>query len=352
MADRRPFPPSPRRLGLARQAGLSAASPFLVGALATGAAIVATVMVARDAATRMARWITTASSGSEGLSVADVPGAILDLVAPLLVAAATTAVLVHVVQTRAFWLPRRRIPGAPALDNGAGPRTARSAFELAAATVICLVAFGWLWSTAPRLARLASLDMPSATSTSVPVPPSGLHVAPSSISSAPSSLASNVGAAIAGLVIALAIAWLVLAVIDALLRRAQLQHALAMTPTEKREDDRLAAADPRWKAHRAALAKGPAVADAVARAAVVLLGDDTAVGIAWDPTRQPVPLRTATGRAARATQILALARRHRIPVHRDAALTVALVDGDGPVPDVHWRKLADIIAAVGSRRAA
>jgi flagellar biosynthesis protein FlhB len=342
MADRRPFPPSPRRLALARQAGLTAASPFLVGALATGAAIVATVLVARDAATRLGSWIAAASSGSEALSLADVPGAILDLAAPLLLAAAAIAVLAHVVQTRAFWLPRRRIQGAPALDNGAAPRTARTAFELAAAAIIGLVAFGWLWSTAPRLAFLVTLDTSSATPSSPPAP--GVH--------APSSLASSVGAAIASLVIALAIAWLVLAVVDALLRRAQLQRALAMTPTEKREDDRLAAADPRWKAHRAAIAKGPAVGDAVARAAVVLLGDGTAVAIAWDPTRQPVPLRTATGRAARSTQILALARRHRIAVHRDAALAAALVDGDGLVPDIHWRKLADIIAAVGSRRAA
>ncbi len=326
MADRRPFPPSPRRLALARQAGLTAASPFLVGALATGAAIVAAVLVARGAGARIGAWIAGACRGSATLALADLPLAILDLAAPLLAAAATLAVVAHVVQTRALWVPRRRIPGAPTIDDGVGPRTARSAFELAAAAVIGVVAFAWLWTTAPRLAVLVALD--------------------------PSSLVSSVAAALASLLVALAIAWLALAVLDALLRRAPLQRALAMTPAEKREDDRLAAADPRWKAHRAALAKGPAVTDAVARAAVVILGDDVTVAIAWDPTRQPVPLRTATGRHARATQILALARRHRIAIHRDARLAMALVDGDGPVPDAHWRRLADVIAAVSPRRAA
>jgi type III secretory pathway component EscU len=303
---------------------LTAASPLLVGALACGAAIVAAILVARGAAARLGVWIAAACDGSGSLAVDDAPLAVLELAVPLLAGAATIAVVAHVVQTRGFWLPRRRIPGAPIVDNGPGARTTRSAFELGAAAVVGAVAFGWLWTTAPRLAKLVEL--------------------------APSSLVTSTGAAIASLVTALAIVWLVLAVLDVLLRRRQLEHALAMTSAEKREDDRLAAADPRWKAHRAAIAKGPRVADAVARAAVVVLGDDTAVAIAWDPTRQPVPLRTITGRRARATQILALAHRHRIAVHRDVELATVLVGGDGPVPDTHWRRLADVIAATSARR--
>ena len=301
-------------------------------------------MLARGAAARLGAWIAAACDGSESLAARDLPRAVLELAAPLVVAAAAVAIAAHVVQTRAFWLPRRRVPGAPVVENGPGPRTARTTFEMAAAAVIGVVTVGWLWSTAPQLASLVGLDPRSAATSAVPV------TAPAAPPTS-SPFASGVGAAIASLVVALAIAWLVLAVIDALLRRAQLQRALAMTTTEKRDDDRLAAADPRWRAHRAALAKGPAVGDAVARAAVVLLGDDTAVAIAWDPARQPVPLRTATGRRARATQLLALARRHRIAVHRDVQLAAALVDGDGPVPDAHWRRLADILAAVGSRHA-
>jgi flagellar biosynthesis protein FlhB len=158
-----------------------------------------------------------------------------------------------------------------------------------------------------------------------------------------------VGAAIASLVVSLAIAWLVLGVVDALIRQAQLANTLAMTPQEKREDDRLAAADPRWARMRRSLMREPAVGPAVARAAVVVLGDDVAVAIAFDPTREPIPTRTATGRRAKATQLVALARRHRIPVHRDVDLAAALVGAEGPVPESHWAHLADIVAAVRGR---
>jgi len=340
MSERRPFPPSPRRLALARSAGLTSASPLIVGALACGAAVVAAVMLARAAAERLGGWIAAAcdrgdvgaggapgdgaSSTSGGHAIAatlhidGVPSTVAQLALPLLGAAAIAAVIAHVAQTRSLWLPRRRIDGAPTLPRAAG---SRAAFELVGAVVIGAVAFGWLWTTAPMLAALVELRDASGA----------------------------VGAAIASLVIALAIAWLALGIVDALIRRVQLADALAMTPTEKRDDDRLSAADPRWARRRRELAREPAVGPAVARAAVVLLGDDVAVAIAWDPVRQPVPLRTATGRRARATQLIGLARRHRIAVHRDAALAASLVDGEGRIAEAHWPRLAEIVAAIRAR---
>jgi flagellar biosynthesis protein FlhB len=62
--------------------------------------------------------------------------------------------------------------------------------------------------------------------------------------------------------------------------------------------------------------------------------------------RRPVPIRTAAGRDARATQLVALARRHRIPIHRDSSLAISLAEADGAVPEAHWPRLAEIIAAV------
>lgn len=325
MTERRPFPPSPRRLALARQAGLSPASPFVVGAAACIGALLATVILARAAAGLAGEWIAAACRAADGaqlatdnthgaLGIDDVVSRVFELAAPILAAAAILALVAHVAQTRALWFPRRRVPGAPVVERA---RVQRGAFEIGAAIIIGLVAFGWLWTTAPMLADL--------------------FVAGDALSAA--------GSAIASLVVALAIAWVALGVLDALLRRIELVHALAMTTTEKREDDRLAAADPRWRARRAALAREPAPSHAVARATLVLLGDDIAVAIAWDPRSQPVPVRTITGRRARATQLLGLARRHRVAVHRDAQLTAALVDGEGPVPEAHWVRLAEIMAA-------
>jgi hypothetical protein len=62
-------------------------------------------------------------------------------------------------------------------------------------------------------------------------------------------------------------------------------------------------------------------------------------------------VRTAVGRDARATQLLALARRYRIPVYRETTLAAALGGAEGPVPDAQWSRLAAIIAAVGGRGA-
>jgi flagellar biosynthesis protein FlhB len=332
MTERRPFPPSSRRLALARQAGLTAASPFVVGALACSAAVLGAVLLARAAGMRVGGWIeaacraadapgldASANANANALAIDGVAPAVLELAAPLLGAIAIVAFVAHVAQTRALWLPRRRVVGAPMIEPA---RMRHAAFEVAAAGIVGVVAFGWLWTTAPRLAGLIALE-PTFERTAVAV-----------------------AAAIASFVVALAIAWSALGVLDALLRRAELSRALAMTVTEKREDDRLAAADPRWRAQRLALARGPSASDAVAGAALVLLGDDTAVAIAWDARRQPVPLRTITGRGARATQLLGLARRHRVAVHRDPALAAALVGADGPVPDPYWAQLAEIIAAV------
>jgi flagellar biosynthesis protein FlhB len=215
----------------------------------------------------------------------------------------------------------------------------RAAGELATAVVIGGVAFAWLWWAAPRIAVLTALD-PVAPITSV-------------AAGAPSPTVSRLLAGAAGLLAQLAtwlvVAWAGLGLSDALVRRAALARALAMTASEKQEDDRLAGADPRWRARRAAIQRGPSASDAVAGASLVLLGDDAAVAVAWDPVRRPIPIRTATGRGPHRTQLIGLARRHRIAVHRDPALTAALADGEGPVPESYWPRLAEIIAATRGR---
>jgi flagellar biosynthesis protein FlhB len=337
MSEHRPFPPSPRRLALARLAGLTAASPLLVGAGALAAALAVAVLLAERAATRIGAWIVAAVSAADGargsgvaseaasavtsavastlLPLGSLAAVTVELVLPLAGAAAIAAFIVHVAQARAVWLPRRRkVPGAPALPREGAARTM---LELAATAAIATLALAWLWLTAPALASLAS-DPRSAA------------------------------AAIAGSLVTLAIGVIALGVLDALLRHRQLVAALAMTHDDKREDDRLAAADPRWRARRLAVQRAPA-ADLVARAAVVVVGDATAVAIEWDPLRQPVPLRNATGRDALAMQLIALARRHQVPVHRDERLARELAIAEGPVPDHAWPRLAEIVAA--TRRA-
>ncbi|HWO19444.1 MAG TPA: EscU/YscU/HrcU family type III secretion system export apparatus switch protein [Kofleriaceae bacterium] len=349
MAEHRPFPPSARRLALARRAGLHAASPLVVGAAACGAALLAVTELGSAAAARLGAWIAAAcrgageplaagggggpsdAGGAPGalLTLADAPSAIAALALPVLAAAAGAAIVAHVAQTRALWLPRRRLPSAPALAAGGAERAGRAGFGLAAAAVVGGTALGWLWWAAPRLAALPRAAASSPT--------------PSSSAAASASLAG--AALVVSALAALAIAWALLGALDALAQHARLAQALRMTAHEKRQDDRLAGPDPRWRARRArALHLSPS--EAVAGAAVLVLGDDAAVAVSWDAARRPIPTRTASGRGARATQLLGLARRHRIPVHRDASLAAALAAADGPVPEPHWARLAEIIAAV------
>ena len=98
------------------------------------------------------------------------------------------------------------------------------------------------------------------------------------------------------------------------------------------------------------LVLGDDVASAIAGSSVLLLGDGVAVAIAWDPAHRPVPTTTAIGRAAHATQLLGLARRHAIAVHRGPELTAALATTVGAVPEATWPRLAEIIAATRARR--
>jgi flagellar biosynthesis protein FlhB len=304
---------------LARQAGLVAASPLVTGAVACAALIAVLAAGAVAFGALRSAVIAACDGGRATLQPHDALVAVIGLATPLLGATALAAVFAHLAQTRALWLPRRRIHGAPALDRGPAARTRSAAFDLAAASAIGAVAFGWLWFAAPRVAGLFDLDM--------------------------AALPTSVAALGLSLVAALAVAWLALGILDALARHVELARSLAMTSAEKREDDRLAAADPRWARYRTTIARASTV-PAIERAAVVLLGDDVAVAIAWDAHRTPIPTRLAAGRRARATQLLGLARRHGIAVHRDAALAAALADADGPVPERHWPRLAEIIAAV------
>jgi flagellar biosynthesis protein FlhB len=333
---------------------VTAASPVLVGAAGAVAAAVALAALGRAAAQMVGGWVVGAVSAADGavvgvgasaaaaggaaaasgaatatasgaaaasgahastalLDAPHVVRAVLELALPLLALVAIAALVVHVAQTRALWLPRRpRLPGAPNLPR---PGVGRCALDMLGATVLALVCLGWLFQTAPQLARL--MQSPSAA-----------------------------GVALASLVASLSIAWIGLGVVDALVRHLQLREALSMTRTEKREDDRLAAADPRWAQQRLALGRTSPLADAVARSSMLLLGDDTAVAIAWDPLREPVPLIVATGQRAHATQLLGLARRHRVPVQREAGLAARLVGREGPVPAVDWPTLAPLVAAI------
>ncbi|MBL0221126.1 MAG: EscU/YscU/HrcU family type III secretion system export apparatus switch protein [Myxococcales bacterium] len=327
MAEHRPFPPSARRRALAHAAGLTAASPIVVGAAAWIGALVAVLVFGRAVAARLGALVTAACSRAATPSPASptspgfgtgVVSEVLTLVAPC---------WSRPRSPRSSLTPRR--PGAcgsPAASSAALRRSSARACSMrdtacSARSRSGRITFAWLWAIAPRLGAL------------VQKPAAGALL-------------------LVGFVATLGAAWVALGAVEALMRHADLARSLRMTAAEKREDERLAGADPRWRRRRAEVGREPRqrdVRDAVAGASVVLLADGLAVAIAWDPVRRPVPVRTASGRDARATQLLALARRHGIAVLRDPDLARALAGGIGPVPEAHWARLAEIIAATSRR---
>jgi flagellar biosynthesis protein FlhB len=285
-----------------------AASPIVVAAIGWGAAAIAITVVGGAIARSLGAMIATACAGTPSIDatsidVVSLVSSVTSYAMPVLAAAAIAAVVAHLAQTRALWLPRRRLADAPAPERSA---LAHAIVELGGAAVIGTVVVGWLWLVAPRLATL--FELPAAAAI-----------------------------LLASFIATLAIALVAIGAVDAIVRHLELAAGLRMTAAEKREDVRQAGVDPRWR-RRAELTG----------TTLLVLGDGVAVAIAWDPIRRPVPVRVASGRDADATRLLGLARRDRVPVHRDPGLAAALA-GSGPVAEAHWPRLAEIVAAVTRR---
>lgn len=341
MADDRVLPPTPRRIALARRAGLVARSPILVaGAAWAGAAIALWVAMRRagavletairagataaDPAAASAGAIRSGDVGGAahavgGLAPADVIGAVLGLVAPIVIGAMIGGVALHVAQTRALAIPRRRVDGAPRPGRGVDRRAADAGVRLIRAGLVGATAIGWTWVHLADLGHVGELPTSAALA----------------------------GAGVLGLgaIAHLAAALLVAGALD--LGVAVLRHRadLRMTRREQVDDARAAGLDPRWRAGRRRGDARDATA-AIASARVLVTGDGAAA-VRYHERLWPRPIVVAVGRGIDATRLIELARRHRITIHHDPSLARALADAgvDGAVPDRWLESLADVVAA-------
>jgi flagellar biosynthesis protein len=73
---------------------------------------------------------------------------------------------------------------------------------------------------------------------------------------------------------------------------------------------------------------------------------DLAVALRYDPDRDAAPRVVAKGRGAIATQIVALAREHRVAIRRDRDLAALLgaLQIDCPIPVAAFAAVAEILA--------
>ncbi|MEZ4358890.1 MAG: EscU/YscU/HrcU family type III secretion system export apparatus switch protein [Kofleriaceae bacterium] len=323
MSDRT-LPASPRRRALARRAGLVPHAPTLTTAAAWAGALAALAASGPGLVGRLSDGLGDGLRGAAAAPPRAALGALAwrglvdaaQLALPILVAAASAALLAHLAQTRAAWLPRRRVRGAPEPPGGAGARVRGALAASLRAAALAAVAVGWLIAAAPALA--ASLRAPSA--------------------------ASLAGAAslLAGAALTLTATWVGLGAIELVARTLAVARASRMTPAEQREELRAAG--------RAGLTRPRPSDEArlqLVEATLVVTDDEVAVAIAWHPRRAPAPRVVAARRGPGAGQLQALARRDGVPIRRAPVLARALAsDGPGPIPQVRWPELAGLVARV------
>ena len=322
MSGDRPLPPSPRRLAEARRAGRVPWSPALVGgaALAGGALALAVASSGGAFAAMLADGARAAAladpiARARAASPAAIAGEVAVLLAPVALVAAALALAAHLAQTRALWLPRRAGPRLPA----ASPRRAATFLvALARGVALAAIAGAVIAGAAPLLAR---------------------HTG------APVALTGALALTLAIVVVAhLAAGAIALGALDWLERVRRHRADLAMSARDARDERRETEADPRWRRLRG---RAAADDDAVRAALVVIVSDDAAAALAWHPRWQPVPRVTTAARGRAALALAALARRHAVPLHRDAALAPALAALAGrAVPDRLHPAVARVVVAV------
>ena len=73
---------------------------------------------------------------------------------------------------------------------------------------------------------------------------------------------------------------------------------------------------------------------------------EVAVALRYDPDGTDLPRVTAKGQGAIAAQILALAKAHAIPIHRDETLAglLARLEIESPIPVAAFAAVAEILA--------
>jgi flagellar biosynthetic protein FlhB len=150
-----------------------------------------------------------------------------------------------------------------------------------------------------------------------------------------------------------AIALLVLAILDYGFQRWKFEQDLRMTPQEVREEMKNLEGDPQVAARRRQVQRQLAqsrVSAAVPKADVVITNPtELAVAIQYDPEEMAAPIVVAKGAGAVAQRIRKLALEHNVPIVEKKPLAQALykeVDIGHPIPHDKYAAVAEVLAYV------
>ena len=149
----------------------------------------------------------------------------------------------------------------------------------------------------------------------------------------------------------IALALLLLAVLDYGFQWWKHERDLRMTPQEVREELRNLEANPQMAARRKQVQRELAlhgIASAVPKAdAVIANATELAVAIQYDPQTMAAPLVVAKGAGAIAARIRKLASEHGIPIVESKVLAQALyreVEIDRPIPQGRYAAVGEVLA--------
>jgi flagellar biosynthetic protein FlhB len=303
-SEDRPLAPSRRRRQLARERGFAPHSPELTAAVGLLVGVILLGAWGGDLARDFTGLLRSAGDGAAPADAqalaARVREAAFGVLVPLgaiLGGVLVAVVAAHQAQVGGLWAPARLAPDAGRLWNAGteaepGAWVLRGLESVARIGVLLAVAAGTLGARAPDLARLGALETPDLLRAS---------------------------AAIArDLALALAVAWVVLGLIDFGLRWRAFEQRLRMTPEEHREEQKAIDGDPALRSRRLQIARSwlRDPGELLAGAALVVTGPaGLTVLLAGSPPPGRVGVRTIA-RGVAASTLRHAAERAGVPVVR------------------------------------
>ena len=168
---------------------------------------------------------------------------------------------------------------------------------------------------------------------------------------------SWVGFFLTGILFKVAMAWLVLGVLDYLFQRKQIDKQLMMTKEELKREMKEAETSPELRAEmqrrRRKLAKMRMMQNIKEADAVVTNPTEYAVAIKYNPEKMSSPVVVAKGRHLIAERIRSEAKKHRIPVIANPPLARSLykeVEIGDAIPTALFQAVAEVLAYVFKQR--
>jgi flagellar biosynthesis protein FlhB len=335
--------PTPHRRQQAREEGQVAQSPDLASAGILIAGIVVLLILGGQMVEYFARLAQEQLGGEAWLSadrdfaVSQAYSTLLELfqvLAPIFGLLMLAGVLVHVFQTGLLWVPEKLALDFSRLSPLQGfqrifslSNAVRLVMGLFKVLIVSLVAFWSLYHRRDEILSVSALDLPQ--------------------------IARFIVDIILWTSLKIAIALLILAILDYMYQRWKHEQDLRMTPQEVREEMKNLQGDPAVIARRRQVQRQLAlhrISSAVPKADVVVTNPtELAVAIQYDATTMNAPIVVAKGAGVIAARIRRIALENGVPVLERKPLAQALyrdVDLNRPIPDKMYAAVAELLAYV------